>query len=100
MEIEAASQNVNSPSNVKHIICILSAAILISGCEVDQKDIQPKNEFIKIYNHPDQEIAYHPAGVVQLSDGGYLILSGVKVDTSIIEYPHANLIKTNSLGEV
>jgi hypothetical protein len=73
---------------------------MLSGCEVNQKDIQPENEFIKIYNHPDQEIAYHPAGVIQLSDGGYLILSGVKVDTSIIEYPHANLIKTNSLGEV
>jgi hypothetical protein len=85
---------------VKHIIYILSAAILVSGCEVDQKDIQPENEFNKIYNHPDQQIAYHPAGLVQLSDGGYLILSGVKVDTSIIEYPHANLIKTNSIGEV
>ncbi len=85
---------------MKYIIYILSIVILISGCEVDQKDIQPENEFIKIYNHPDQQIAYHPAGVLQLSDGGYLILSGVKVDTSVIEYPHANLIKTNSLGEV
>ena len=85
---------------MKHIIYILAAAILVSGCEVDQKDIQPENEFIKIYNHPDQQIAYHPAGLVQLPDGGYLILSGVKVDTSIIEYPHANLIKTGSTGEV
>jgi hypothetical protein len=85
---------------VKYIIYILSIVILVSGCEVDQKDILPENEFVKIYNHPDQQIAYHPAGVLQLSDGGYLILSGVKVDTSVIEYPHANLIKTNSLGEV
>jgi hypothetical protein len=72
----------------------------VSGCEVKQDDIKPENEFIKIYNHPDQEIAYHPAGLIQLSDGGYLILSGVKVDTSIIEYPHANLIRTSSTGEV
>lgn len=79
---------------------VIFFVVFLSGCEVDQKDILPENEFIKIYNHPDQEIAYHPAGVVQLSDGGYLILSGVKVDTSVIEYPHANLIRTNSLGEV
>ena len=78
----------------------MSIVILVSACDVDQKDIQPEQEFIKIYNHPDQQIAYHPAGLVQLSDGGYLILSGVKVDTSVIEYPHANLIKTNSTGEV
>ena len=79
---------------------VIFLAVFLSGCEVDQKDILPENEFIKIYNHPDQEIAYHPAGVIQLTDGGYLILSGVKVDTSVIEYPHANLIRTNSLGEV
>jgi hypothetical protein len=85
---------------VKYIIYILSIVILVSGCEVDQKDIQPENEFIKIYNHPDTEIAYHPAGIVELPGGGYLILSGVKVDTSIIEFPHVNLIKTNSTGEV
>ncbi len=85
---------------MKYYSIFLFIAVILSGCEVDQKDIQPENEFIKIYNHPDQEIAYHPAGIVQLSDGGYLILSGVKVDTSIIEYPHANLIKTSSTGEV
>ncbi len=85
---------------MKYIIYILSIVILVSACDVDQKDIQPEQEFIKIYNHPDQQIAYHPAGLLQLSDGGYLILSGVKVDTSVIEYPHANLIKTNSNGEV
>ena len=83
---------------MKYIIYIVSIVILVSGCEVDQKDIQPGHEFIKIYNHPDQRIAYHPAGLLQLSDGGYLILSGVKVDTSVIEYPHTNLIKTNSIG--
>ncbi|MCK5462518.1 MAG: hypothetical protein KAI95_05855 [Bacteroidales bacterium] len=85
---------------MKYYIILLSIAVILSACEVNQKEIQPENEFIKIYNHPDTEIAYHPAGILQLSDGGYLILSGVKVDTSVIEYPHANLIKTNSLGEV
>jgi hypothetical protein len=85
---------------MKHSIFLISLILLFAGCEVDQKNIQPENEFIKIYNHPDQQIAYHPAGILQLSGGDYLILSGVKVDTSVIEYPHANLIKTSSTGEV
>ena len=84
---------------MKYILFFISIAVIFSGCEVNQKDIQPEQEFIKIYNHPDQEIAYHPAGVLELSDGGYLILSGVKVDTSVIEFPHANLIRTDSTGE-
>lgn len=85
---------------MRQALLYISIIIIFSGCEVKQKDIQPENEFIKIYNHPDKEIAYHPAGIVELPDGGYLILSGVKVDTSVIEFPHANLIKTNSTGEV
>jgi hypothetical protein len=74
--------------------------MLATGCEIKQDDIRPEQEFIKIYNHPDENIAYHPAGLLQLPDGGYLILSGVKVDTSIVEYPYANLIRTGPTGEV
>ncbi len=74
--------------------------LFVSACEVNQKDVQPSDEFVKIYNHPDEGISFYPVEVTEIEGSGFLILSGVKADTSDIEFPVTHLVKTNTLGEV
>jgi hypothetical protein len=74
--------------------------LLLSACEINQKDIKPEDQFIKIYNNQNENLSYFPVSVIQTSDGGYLILNGVKNDSSLFEYPSATLIKTNPIGEI
>ncbi len=74
--------------------------LLLSACEINQKDIKPEDQFIKIYNNQNENLSYFPVSVIQTLDGGYLILNGVKNDSSLYEYPSATLIKTNPIGEI
>ncbi|MEZ5072205.1 MAG: hypothetical protein R2751_14905 [Bacteroidales bacterium] len=78
-------------------------AVLLLGtasCGMDQKDILPEDGFLKIFNHPQEELAFYPESVVQLTDGGYLFLSGVKDELSETEYPYAYLTRTDVTGKV
>lgn len=74
--------------------------LLLPACEINQKDIKPEDQFIKIYNNQNENLSYFPVSAIQTSDGGYLILNGVKNDSSLYEYPSATLIKTNPVGEI
>lgn len=85
---------------MKKILIYISAIVLLTGCEINQKDSKPEDSFIKIFNNPSQSLAYYPMGVVQTSDGGYLMVCGLKNDTSLYEYPTAMLIKSNASGEM
>lgn len=74
--------------------------LIVSGCEINQKEIMPEDGFVKIYNHPDKELALLPESVVELSGGGYLFISAVKDENADIEYPYTSLVRTSSSGEV
>ncbi len=74
--------------------------IFLTGCEINQKDIKPEDQFVKIYNNQNESLSFFPISVIQTSDGGYLTLNAVKNDSSLYEYPSTTLIKTNSKGEI
>lgn len=74
--------------------------VLVSACEINQKDTLPEDGFIKIFNHPEEILSFYPESVVELSGGGFLFVSAVKDETSEIEYPSTYLVRTSSTGEV
>ncbi len=74
--------------------------LLLTGCELNQKDIQPSDEFVKIYNHPDEGLSFYPVDLVEIEGGGYLFLSGIKADSADIEFPTTHLVKTDEQGVV
>ena len=78
----------------------LLVLLVLSGCEISQDEIMPEDGFVKIYNHPEETLAFFPESVVELPDGGYLILSAVKDEDADIEYPYTSLIRTSSSGEL
>lgn len=83
----------------QHIIYLILAAMALASCEINQKDIEPADEFIKIFNHPDQNLAFFSTSIIETSDGGYLFLSAAKDESSIVEFPTATITKVNQLGE-
>ncbi len=62
--------------------------------------MEPGDEFLKIYNSPEETLAFYPESVLQLSGGGYLYISAVKDETSDIEYPSTQVVRTNAAGVV
>lgn len=81
------------PRNLVFLLVILTIS-----CEINQKDIKPEDQFIKIYNDQNESLSYFPISVIQTEDGGYLLLNGVKNDSSLYEYPSATIIKTSPTG--
>jgi hypothetical protein len=84
----------------KYTLILASIFFIVLSCEINQKDILPTDNFVKIYNNSDENIAYFPEAVLQITDG-YLMLSGLKNYTeNLNEYPTTSLIKTNLMGEI
>ena len=82
---------------MKNLLIYTAIVLLLSGCELKQKDYIPRNDFIKIYNDTSVTKRYYPAGIIQTEDNGYLILSGI-VDESTNTFPSTELIKVSDLG--
>lgn len=74
--------------------------LLVSGCEINQKEVLPEDGFIKIYNHPDEGLSFYPESVCELDGGGYLFISAVKDEDADIEYPYAQMVRASAAGEV
>lgn len=85
---------------MKPQIIIFLLLIFMVSCEINQKDIKPEDQFIKIYNNQNENLSFFPVSAIQTSDGGYIILNGVKNDSSLYEYPSATLVKTSAIGEI
>jgi len=85
---------------ISHISLASLLLLLVSACEINQKDIMPEDGFVKIYNHPDEQLALFPESVVEMPGGGFIILSAVKDENSDIEYPYTSLVRTSPSGEV
>ncbi len=79
---------------------LLLSPFLCIRCELNQKDYDPEGDFIKIYNDSDVDKKYYPAGIKQVDDGGYLVVSGVKYEEDDSELPLTEVFKTNSLGRL
>jgi hypothetical protein len=85
---------------IRHIALLAILLLLSQACEIKQKEVLPEDGFVKIYNHPDEELALFPESVVELSQGDYLFISAVKDENADIEYPYTSLVRTSSSGEV
>ena len=86
--------------NLHHITFIAILLLILSGCEINQNEIMPEDGFLKIYNHPDEQLALFPESVVELPEGGYIFISALKDENAEIEYPHTSLVRTSSSGEL
>ena len=86
--------------NLHHITFTAILLLILSGCEINQNEIMPEDGFLKIYNHPDEQLALFPESVVELPEGGYIFISAVKDENAEIEYPHTSLVRTSSSGEL
>jgi hypothetical protein len=74
--------------------------LLPRGCEINQDEISPEDGFLKIYNHPDEQLALYPESLGEMPDGGYIFISAVKDENAEIEYPYASMVRTSSSGEL
>jgi hypothetical protein len=83
-----------------HIPLFILLVIGSSACEINQKEILPEDGFLKIFNHPEETLAYYPESVVELPGGGFVFLSAVKDENDEVEYPYTNLVRTTASGEV
>jgi hypothetical protein len=86
--------------NLNHITVIAILLLILSGCEINQNEIMPEDGFMKIYNHPDEQLSLFPESVVELPEGGYIFISAVKDENAEIEYPYASLVRTSKSGEL
>lgn len=82
------------------ILLFILLAWISSSCDIDQKEVLPEDGFTKIYNHPEETLAYYPESMVELPGGGYVILSAVKDENDEVEYPYTHLVRTTGSGEV
>jgi len=85
---------------LSHILLFTMLAWLGFSCEINQKEVLPESGFLKIYNHPEETLAYFPESMVELPGGGFVFLSAVKDENDDIEYPFTHLVRTTSSGEV
>jgi len=85
---------------MKKLSLYTAILLILAGCELNQKDVKPSDEFVKIYNHSDEGLSFYPVDLVEIEGGGYLFLSGIKADSAEIEFPTTHLTKTNAQGEV
>ena len=82
------------------LITLVTFVTLITGCEINQKEVLPEDGFVKIYNHPEEVLSFYPESVVEIPEGGYIFISSVKDENSDIEYPYTYLVRTSPTGEV
>jgi len=75
-------------------------SILSISCGINQKEVKPEDGFTKIYNHPEETLSFYPESVAELSGGGYMFVSAVKDETSEIEYPYTQVVRTDKKGVV
>ena len=85
---------------MKYSLLYLLLILFSVSCDINQKDIAPEDEFVKIFNHPDEQLRFFPQSVKEFPGNGFIILSGVKSDTAENEFPTSYLIGTNTLGEL
>jgi hypothetical protein len=93
--------SIDAMEKLKILGAILALMFLLPrGCEINQDEISPEDGFLKIYNHPDEQLALFPESLVEMPDGGYIFITAVKDENAEIEYPYASVVRTSSSGEL
>jgi len=83
-----------------HIVLFVIMLLIGAGCEINQNEIMPEDGFLKIYNHPEEKLAFFPESIVELPEGGFIYISAVKDEDADIEYPYTTLVRTSASGEL
>lgn len=76
---------------------ILLFAVFLEGCDIKDNEVKVSSGFLKIYDHNQFNGSYIPLDIQQTSDGGYLILSGRRIEES--NFVGINILKLDSVGE-
>lgn len=81
------------------VICLNMMLLfgLMISCDIKKSDVEPSEEFAKIYDHPDMNLEFYPVDLAQTDDGGFLILS-LYTDTTLSTFPLIYLLKTDNAG--
>ncbi|HNP17659.1 MAG TPA: hypothetical protein PKL31_04415 [Fulvivirga sp.] len=67
------------------------------ACDISDNTVDPTTAFFKIYDNNQFDASYIPIDIKQTSDGGYIILSSKRIETS--NFTGVNLIKIDNKGE-
>lgn len=82
---------------MKNIFYFIFSLVILAGCDISDNDaIDPSEGFFKIYDNNLFDASFIPIDIKQTTDGGYLILSSKRIETS--NFTGVNLIKVDKEG--
>lgn len=80
---------------------LFTISVFFTACSVDNEELAPEKEFMRIYHDDNYSASYFPLDVEPTPDGGYLILASYLPETnSNYAYWNTLVIKTDALGEM
>ena len=77
-------------------ILMLSVGVFINGCDIKDNEVEAISSFMKVYDNDRFDGSYIPIDIQQTSDGGYLILSGRRIEES--NFVGINILKLDEEG--
>lgn len=69
---------------------------VFSGCDIKDNEVEATSGFMKIYDNDRFDGSYIPIDIQQTADGGYLILSGRRIEES--NFIGVNILKVDEEG--
>ncbi|MEQ9165239.1 MAG: hypothetical protein RLO12_03215 [Fulvivirga sp.] len=79
------------------VFYFLLSLLVLTGCDISDNDaVDPSEGFFKIYDNNLFDASFIPIDIKQTTDGGYLILSSKRIETS--NFTGVNLIKVDKEG--
>lgn len=79
------------------VFYFLLSLLVLAGCDISDNDaVDPSEGFFKIYDNNLFDASFIPIDIKQTTDGGYLILSSKRIETS--NFTGVNLIKVDKEG--
>jgi hypothetical protein len=90
---------INSLINSVGLAGLILVSLIMSSCDIKEnnKETDPKNTFVKIYENQDFSQAIIPIDIKQTSDGGFIHLAKRRIPES--SFYGIYVMKTNALGE-
>jgi len=75
---------------------ILSLCYTFTGCDIKDNEVEAISSFMRVYDNDRFDGSYIPLDIQQASDGGYLILSGRRIEES--NFIGINILKLDEEG--
>jgi hypothetical protein len=70
---------------------------ICGSCDISDNKVDPATSFFKIYDDNQFDASFIPIDIKQTSDGGYIVLSSKRIETS--NFTGVNLLKIDKNGE-